>query len=40
MVLGVITGYHATVDAKRLGLDITSFIRVTVDGSKHYQPFI
>ncbi len=36
----VITGYHATVDAKRLGLDITSFIRVTVDGSEHYPPFI
>lgn len=37
---GVITGYHATVDAKRLGLDITAFIRVTVDGSAHYPAFI
>lgn len=37
---GVLTGYHATVDAKRLHYDITAFIRVTVDGSDHYPPFI
>lgn len=37
---GVITGYHAVVDAKRLHLDITAFIRVTVDGSAHYPDFI
>jgi len=33
---GVIEGYTALVDAKRIGLDITAFIRVTVDGSENY----
>ena len=28
---GVIQGYHADLDAKRLGIDITAFIGVTVD---------
>ncbi|MFK7986708.1 MAG: Lrp/AsnC family transcriptional regulator [Sandaracinaceae bacterium] len=28
---GVITGYHAAVDGKALGLDITSFIGVSID---------
>ena len=37
---GVITGYHATVDAKRLHIDITVFIRVMVDGSEHYDAFV
>lgn len=37
---GVITGYHAVVDAKRLHLDITAFIRVDVDGSEHYDDFV
>ena len=37
---GVITGYHAEVDAKRLRFDITAFIRVSVDGSDHYDTFI
>lgn len=37
---GVITGYHASVDAKRLHRDITAFIRVTVDGSAHYPAFV
>lgn len=37
---GVITGYHAVVDAKRLHLDITAFIRVSVDGSEHYDAFV
>ena len=37
---GVITGYHATVDAKRLHIDITVFIRVMVDGSEHYGGFV
>jgi len=38
--LGVIQGYHATVDAKTVGKDVTAFITVTVDSSKHFQPFI
>ena len=37
---GVITGYHATVDAKRLHVDITAIIRVTVDGSDRYPEFV
>ena len=37
---GVITGYHAVVDAKRLGRDITAFVRVRSRGSEHYDEFI
>ena len=37
---GVITGYHAVVDAKRLHIDITAFIRVMVDRSEHYPAFV
>lgn len=37
---GVIEGYRAVVDAKRLHLDITAFIRVSVDGSEHYPTFV
>jgi Lrp/AsnC family leucine-responsive transcriptional regulator len=37
---GIILGYHAVVDAKRLGKDIAAFIFVTVDSSKHYSQFI
>ena len=36
----VIEGYTAVVDAKRLRLDITAFIRVSVDGSEHYDDFV
>jgi Lrp/AsnC family leucine-responsive transcriptional regulator len=36
---GYILGYHATVDAKKLGRDIAAFILVTVDSSKHYAQF-
>ena len=38
--LGYITGYHARVDAKLLGRDITAFVFVTVDSSRHYHQFI
>jgi Lrp/AsnC family leucine-responsive transcriptional regulator len=37
---GVITGYHAVVDPKRLRVDITAFIRVMVDGSDRYADFV
>jgi len=37
---GVLLGYHATVDAKRLHFDITAFIRVIVDGSEHYPSVV
>ncbi len=37
---GVLVGYHAVVDAKRLHFDITAIIRVMVDGSDHYARVI
>ncbi len=37
---GIITGYTAYVDPKKVGKDITAFITVTVDSSKHYGSFI
>lgn len=37
---GVIASYHAVVDAKRLGRDITAFVRVRSTGSEHYSEFI
>ncbi len=37
---GVITGYHAVVDAKRLQVDITAFVRVVVDSSDGYPDFV
>lgn len=36
----IILGYHAVVDGKKLGKDITAFIFVTIDSSKHYGQFI
>lgn len=37
---GVITGYYAVLDPKRLHIDITAFIRVMVDGSNRYPDFV
>jgi Lrp/AsnC family leucine-responsive transcriptional regulator len=37
---GVIQGYRAIVDPKRLRLDITAFIRVSVQGSERYSAFV
>ena len=37
---GVIVGYHAVVDPKRVHVDITAFVRVRVDGSNHYAAFV
>jgi Lrp/AsnC family leucine-responsive transcriptional regulator len=37
---GIITGYHAVVDAKRLQLDITAFVRVMVDRSRFFEDFV
>lgn len=37
---GVIEGYHAVVNSRRVGYDISAFIRVMVDGSKHYDTFV
>lgn len=37
---GVIIGYFAKVDYKMLGKDITAFVLVTVDSSKHFNAFV
>ena len=37
---GLIAGYHAHLDAKRLGLDVAAFVRVAVDGSANYADFV
>ena len=37
---GFIKGYTAILDAKRVGKDITAFVTVTVDPSKHHQLFM
>ena len=37
---GIITGYFAKVDPKMVGKDITAFITVYVDSSKHYHQLI
>lgn len=36
---GVITGYHAHVDAKRVGLDITAFVGVAINYPKNIEAF-
>ena len=37
---GIITGYHASVDAKQLDYDVMAFIRVSVDTSSRYEPLM
>ena len=37
---GFITGYFAKVDHKLLGKDITAFVIVTIDSSKHFGAFV
>lgn len=37
---GVLTGVHATVDAKRLGRDVMAFVFVQSTGSDHYPEFV
>jgi Lrp/AsnC family leucine-responsive transcriptional regulator len=36
---GVVTGYTARVDAKKLGKDITAFIGVTIEHPKYFEGF-
>jgi Lrp/AsnC family leucine-responsive transcriptional regulator len=36
----IITGYFAKLDHKKLGRDITAFIIVTVDSSRHFSAFV
>ena len=37
---GFILGYHAHLNSKLLGKDVTAFIAVIMDSSKRYAPFI
>lgn len=37
---GYVLGYHAHLNPKKLGKDVTAFITVTIDSSKHYQSFV
>jgi Lrp/AsnC family transcriptional regulator, leucine-responsive regulatory protein len=37
---GIIQGYYARLDHKKLGKDITAFVVVTVDSSKHFPGFL
>ncbi|MFH0989758.1 MAG: Lrp/AsnC family transcriptional regulator [bacterium] len=36
----IILGYHAKINYRKLGKDITAFIVVTIDSSKHYTSFV
>ncbi len=38
--LGIITGYHASVDPQRLGYGVAAFIRIIMVSSVDYQPMI
>ena len=37
---GLIVGYHAVLDARALGLDVTAFVRILSSGSEHYDAFV
>jgi Lrp/AsnC family leucine-responsive transcriptional regulator len=37
---GTIRGYYAKLDHQKLGKDITAFVVVTVDSSKHFGSFV
>lgn len=37
---GYIKGYFASIDHKKVGKDITAFIFVSIDSSKHYGNFV
>lgn len=37
---GFLTGYHAVLDAKKFGFDITAFVVVSIDTSRHYDDFL
>ena len=37
---GVVVGYHAVLDSRRLHRDVTAFVRVLSSGSEHYAGFI
>jgi Lrp/AsnC family leucine-responsive transcriptional regulator len=37
---GLITAYHALIDHKKIGLDITAFVRINIRGSAYYEHLI
>lgn len=37
---GILRGFFASVDPKKVGRDITAFIFVTLDSSRHYHQFL
>lgn len=37
---GLIEGYHAVLNHKKFGKDITAFVVVTVDSSRHFSAFV
>lgn len=37
---GLISGYHAVLDSRRFGFDLTAFMFVEVDGSNNYPIFV
>ena len=37
---GIITGFHAILDQKKVGRDVTAFIFVSIDSSRHYAQFL
>ncbi len=37
---GIVKGYTVLLDSKKLGKDITAFVFVTIDSSKHFPSFI
>ena len=37
---GIITGYYARLDHRLLGKDVTAFVTVTVDSSRHFSLFV
>jgi Lrp/AsnC family leucine-responsive transcriptional regulator len=37
---GIITGYYAKLNHRALGKDVTAFIIITIDSSKHFPAFL
>jgi len=37
---GIIDGYYAKLNPKKIGIDITAFVIVTIDTSKHFPAFL
>lgn len=37
---GIITGFTATLNYRKVGFDVTAFILVTVDSSTHFKSFL